>query len=133
MEKHCLKWNDFQTNIRESFRKLREDQRLFDVTLATDDGHQIQAHKMILSAGSDFFNNIFMTTDHTNMLIYLKGVNRVELENVADFLYNGEASVAQEELSKFLETAQGLQVKGLQDDLPKSSETKEVSSYSVFR
>ena len=62
MEKYCLKWNEFEGNIRQSFRKLREEERLFDVTLATDDGQHIQAHKMILSAGSDFFSDIFMKT-----------------------------------------------------------------------
>ena len=97
MEKYCLKWNEFEANIRDSFRKLREDQRLFDVTLATDDGHLMQAHKMILSAGSLFFSDIFMKADHTNLLIYLQGIHRTELEQVADFLYNGEAFVAQEE------------------------------------
>ena len=44
MDKYCLKWTEFEANIRESFRKLREEQRLFDVTLVTDDGNQIQAH-----------------------------------------------------------------------------------------
>ena len=117
MEKYCLKWNEFEGNIRESFRKLREEQRFFDVTLATDDGQHIQAHKMILSAGSDFFSDIFMKSDHTNMLIYLKGISSAELEHVTDFLYNGETFITQEELKQFLETAQELQVKGLQGDL----------------
>ena len=116
-EKFCLQWNEFEANIRESFRKLRDEERLFDVTLATDDGHHIQAHKMILSAGSHFFNDIFMKSNHTNMLIYLKGISSVELEHVADFLYNGETFITQEELKKFLETAKELQVKGLQADL----------------
>ena len=31
------------------------DQRLFDVTLAPDDGKEIRAHKLILLAGSQFF------------------------------------------------------------------------------
>ena len=60
MEKFCLKWDDFGSNVGEYFRKLREDQRLFDVTLATEDGQEIKAHKIVLSAGSDFFNNIFL-------------------------------------------------------------------------
>ena len=117
MEKYCLKWNEFEANIRESFRKLRDEGRFFDVTLATDDGKLMQAHKMILSAGSNFFSEIFMKSDHTNMLIYLKGISSYELENVTDFLYNGEVFITQEELTKFLETAQELQVKGLQGDL----------------
>ena len=113
MEKFCLKWNEFEANIRESFRNLREEERLFDVTLATDDGQHIKAHKMILAAGSDFFSDIFLKTDHNNMLIYLKGISSAELENITDFLYNGEANIAQGELTQFLETAQELQVKGL--------------------
>ena len=117
MEKFYLKWNEFEGNIRESFRKLREEQTLFDVTLATDDGYQIQAHKIILSAGSDFFSNLFRKTNHTNLMIYLKGIRKVELEHVADFLYNGETCVTQRELKAFLETAQELQIKGLQSDM----------------
>jgi hypothetical protein len=45
MDKFCLKRNEFEANIRESFKTLREEQRFFDVTLATEDGQQIQAHK----------------------------------------------------------------------------------------
>merc|ERR1719186_2314344 len=115
-EKFCLKGNEFETNIRESFRELREEQNHFDVTLATDDGQQIGAHKIVLSAGSKFFKDILKKTKHPSPFIYLKGINRVELEYVIDFLYNGEAYIAQEELNKFLEIAQELQVKGLQSN-----------------
>jgi hypothetical protein len=47
IDKYCLKWNKFEGNIRESFRNLREKQRFFDVTLATDDGQHIMAHELI--------------------------------------------------------------------------------------
>jgi len=117
MENFCLKWNEFDTNIRDYFKKLREDQRLFDVTLATDDGQHIQAHKMILSAASSFFSDLFMKSNHTNMLIYLKGISSAQLENVTDFIYNGEAFIAQEELKIFLDTAKELQINGLQGEL----------------
>ena len=116
MEKFCLKWSEFETNIKESFRELREDQNHFDVTLATDDDYQIQAHKIILSAGSQFFCNILTKTKHPSPFLYLKGIKKEELLNVIDFLYNGEANVAQEDLTSFLETAQELQVKGLQNN-----------------
>merc|ERR1719186_1368748 len=107
MEKFCLKWNEFETNIRESFKELREEQNHFDVTLATDDGHLIEAHKIILSAGSKFFRDILRQTKHPSPFIYLKGIERV-----VDFLYNGEAFIAQEDLNKFLEAAKELQIKG---------------------
>ena len=71
---------------------------MFDVTLVTDDGQHIEAHKTILSAGSLFFSDIFLKSNQTNMLIYLKGINSVQLEHLLDFIYNGEASVGQEDL-----------------------------------
>jgi len=114
MDKFCLNWNGYDTNIRESFRKLREDQRLFDVTLVTDDGQHIPAHKIILSAGSQFFSDIFLKSNQTNMLIYLKGINSVQLDYFLDFIYNGEASIGQEDLKEFLETGKEFQVKGFE-------------------
>merc|ERR1712179_775128 len=113
-DKWCLKWNEFDTNIKEYLRILREDQRLFDVTLVTDDGQHMQAHKIILSAGSHFFSDILLKSNQTNMLIYLKGISSVQLENLLDFIYNGEASVGQEELKEFLETGKELQFKGFE-------------------
>ena len=47
------------------------------------------------------------------MLIYLKGINSVQLEQVTTFLYKGEASINQQGINMFLETAKELQVKGL--------------------
>ena len=101
-EKFCLRWNQFEENIRNSFKVLRNEEKLFDVTLATDDGHQIQAHRVILSAGRDFFTNIFSKCNQSNMLVYLKGIKRKELEHITHFLYNGETSVTQDELGLFL-------------------------------
>ncbi len=71
MEKFCLKWNEFEANIRESFKTLREEERLFDVTLATEDGQHIQAHKMVLSAGSNFFRDILYYGEFPSMLQWI--------------------------------------------------------------
>merc|ERR1712129_442730 len=131
MEKFCLKWNEFEANIRESFKTLREEERLFDVTLATDDGQHIKAHKMVLSAGSHFFSDIFMKTNHSNMLIYLKGISSAELEPVTDFLYNGEAFITQEYLATFIRTAKELQIKGLLGDFEGIGENKSQSQKSA--
>ena len=127
MSSFRLEWSDFETNIRQSFKKLRDNQNHFDVTLATDDDHQLQAHKIILSAGSDFFNKILTRTKHSNPFIYLKGIKKVQLEQVLDFLYNGETNIAELELKTFLEAAKEMQVKGLQNyvdgnDIPDHAE-----------
>ena len=44
----CYQVKFSEANMMESFRKLRDVNKLFSVTLATDDGKQIEAHKMIL-------------------------------------------------------------------------------------
>ena len=90
---------------------------MFDVTLATEDSQQLQAHKLILSAGSNFFSNIFLNSNHHNLLIYLKGISSTELNHIIDFIYNGKAVISQEDLNKFLEIGKELQLKGLDDDL----------------
>ena len=58
-EKFCLKWNDFQDNVTKSFSKFRQESGLFDVTLVGSDQKQLSAHRLVLSACSDFFMTIF--------------------------------------------------------------------------
>ena len=111
-EKFCLRWNDFEKNISEAFRELREEKDFFDVTLACDD-NQIQAHKVILSACSPFFRNVLRKNPHQHPLIYLKGVKHKELLSVLNFMYVGEVNIAQDELNSFLTVAEDLKVKGL--------------------
>jgi len=117
MDKLCLNWSGYDANIREHFRKLREDQRLSDVTLVSDDGQHIQAHKIILSTGSNFFADIFMRTNHSNMLVYLKGISSDKLEPVIDYIYNGEVFITQEQVEVFMETGKELLVKDLEGEL----------------
>ena len=54
-EKLCLQWNDFQENVKNAFGQLRGTTDFVDVTLASEDGRQIEAHKVILAASSPFF------------------------------------------------------------------------------
>ena len=128
-ENFCLKWNEFEVNVRDCFKAFRNDQKLCDVTLATDDSHQLKAHKIILSSGSDFFSDIFSKCNQSNMLVYLKGIGKTDLENITNFLYNGETLVTQNELNAFLKTAQELKVKGLQSIEDDNSNMDEFKTY----
>ena len=58
-EKFSLKWHDFNTNVSKSFGLLRDEEYLHDVTLVSDDNMQVSAHKLVLSACSEYFKNIF--------------------------------------------------------------------------
>merc|ERR1719430_2394797 len=103
-------WNNFEYNISEAFKDIREEKDFFDVTLACGD-EQIKAHKVILSACSPFFKNILKRNSHPNPLLYLKGVKYSDLQAVLNFMYHGEVNVAQEELNSFLAVAEDLRVK----------------------
>ena len=112
-EKLCLKWNDFQENVSTAFGNLREDTEFADVTLACEDGQQIEAHKVILAASSPFFQNLLKRNRHPHPLIFMRGIKSEDLLAIVDFLYCGEANVYQENLDSFLVIAEELKLKGL--------------------
>ena len=112
-EKFCLKWSDFKENINNAFASLRKDTVFTDVTLACEDGHQVDAHKVILASSSPFFQNILARNRHAHPLIYMRGMKSEDLVSILDFLYYGEANIYQENLDTFLNIAEELQLKGL--------------------
>ena len=57
-EKLCLQWNNFNENANSAFGKLRGDKEFTDVTLACEDGHKMEAHKVIMASSSPFFEEI---------------------------------------------------------------------------
>ena len=114
-EKLCLKWNDFLENVNTAFGDLRQDKDFTDVTLACEDGQQIEAHKVVLAASSPFFQNLLNKNKkkHHHPLVYMKGVKFEGLLAILDFLYLGEANVFQESLDSFLAIAEDLKLRGL--------------------
>merc|ERR1712204_71941 len=112
-EKFCLKWNDFQENVNSTIRNLRQECEFSDVTLACEDGQQVEAHKFILAASSPFFQNLLRRNNHPHPLIYMRGMKSDDLVAIVDFIYSGEASVSEANLDDFLATADELDLKGM--------------------
>ena len=106
-----LKWNDFQENIKSSFRGLRRDPDFTDVTLACEDG-EVEAHKVILSSCSPIFARLLKKNKH-HQLIFMRGLKMSQVLALMDYIYQGEVNVLQEELDEFLLLAEELQLKGL--------------------
>ena len=121
-EKLCLQWNNFFDNIRSSFEELREDKDFTDVTLACEDGKQVDSHKMVLIASSPFFSDLLRKNKHTHPLIYMRGVKSEVLVAMVDFFYRGEANIYQENLDSFLALAAELQLKGLEENQNKEND-----------
>ena len=94
-EKLCLQWNDFKENAISAFGSLRNDKDFTDVTLACEDGQQMEAHKVILASSSTFFEKILHDSKHPNPLIHLRGFQSKVFVSILDFLYFGETYVFQ--------------------------------------
>ena len=112
-ERLFIKWNDFKDNAINEIANLRAHTDFTDVTLASADGEQIDAHKVILSAASPFFQNLLKGNKDAHPLIYMRGVDSEDLLALVDFFYSGEANIPQENLESFLKVAEELQLKGL--------------------
>ena len=132
MEKFCLKWNDFQTNVSKTFSTLRKEQDFLDITLLSDDGEAVSAHKVVLSASSEFFKRVLKKAEHSKPMIYLNGVDCKELNCVLDYIYEGEVQLYQEDLDKFLDVAQKLEINGLIDKKSKTKNVKEEEEIFEF-
>ena len=129
-EKFNLKWNDFHVNASKSFGLFRNESYLHDVTLVSDDFKHIPAHKLVLSACSEYFKNILQETKQSQPLICLDGVNSKDLTNVLDYVYDGEVKIHQEDLDRFMSIAIKLSLEGLIGN--EEEETGEITEYVSF-
>ena len=112
-DKFCLKWNDFKTSVSNSFSQFRNEDYLHDVTLVSGDHKKISAHKLVLSACSEYFKDIFKNNHHPHPLICLDGVSSEDLRNIMDYMYNGKVQIYQNNLDTFLVVAKRLKLEGL--------------------
>ncbi|CAG9785063.1 unnamed protein product [Diatraea saccharalis] len=111
-DQFCLRWNNFQTNIVSALDSLKCSEDLVDVTL-TCEGRNIKAHKVILSACSPYFRNVFKENPCQHPVIILKDVSADDIVSLLSYMYQGEVFIEESKLSSFLHTAALLQVKGL--------------------
>ena len=115
-EKFSLKWNDFHSNVSKAFGLFRNEDFLHDVTLVGDDHKQISTNKLVLSASSAYFKDILKNNKHSNPYLCLDGININDLNNILDYIYNGEVQIYQDDLDRFLGVAQRLKLQGLLAD-----------------
>merc|ERR1719319_711434 len=114
----CLKSNGFQEIVSSAFASLRNGDHFTDVTLACEDGQQLEAHRVILAASSPFFQKLLERNNHPHPLIYMRMVTFEDLTAIVDFIYFGKANIDQENIESFLAVAEELQLKGLDSNQP---------------
>merc|ERR1712203_772426 len=113
-EELLLKWNDHHASFFMIVEDLCRTEQLCDVTLACG-GQVFETHKLILSVCSPYFRTLLNSRPDKHPIVYLKDVNPKHLEQLLSYMYRGEINVLQEDLGPLIETARGLQIKGLAD------------------
>ncbi|XP_047502791.1 protein bric-a-brac 2-like isoform X3 [Penaeus chinensis] len=109
-ESYQLRHNNHLTIVLEA---LARDEAFMDVTL-TAQGRSLKAHKSVLSAVSPYFRGVLRDNPCQHPIIIMpRDVRFEELYSIVNYIYKGEMTVAAEDLTSLLKTAEILQVSGL--------------------
>lgn len=104
-----------QTSLLTSLPLLLDQSHLTDVTLSAE-GRTVRAHRVVLSACSSFFSELFRTLDPPfHPVIVIPGATFGSIVALLTFMYSGEVNVFEEQISTLLSLAETLGIKGLAD------------------
>ena len=96
-DRYSFTWQTYSDHLRETLKEMMTSSDFADVTLVTDDKQQIKAHRNILSACSPVFKNILtLDSGNNHPVIYLRGIQHLEMESIIKFIYLGEARISEE-------------------------------------
>jgi len=126
-QQFCLRWNNHQSTLVAVFDTLLENGTLVDCTLAAE-GRYLNAHKVVLSACSPYFESLLSQNYDKHPIFILKDVKFQELKAMMDYMYRGEVNISQDQLGALLKAAESLQIKGLSDNRKGETETKKSSA-----
>ena len=79
-EKFTLTWHSYVDHFQDVFSKLFDTGESSDVTLISDDAVKFKAHKFILKSCSPVFESISKEANEYKSVVYLRGVNQLELK-----------------------------------------------------
>ncbi|CAB3250046.1 unnamed protein product [Arctia plantaginis] len=105
-----LRWNNYVSHVTEAFNVLRFENDLVDVTLCCDGG-KIKAHKMLLSACSTYFKQIFKENPCQHPVIIFRNFKFEDLNAIVNFMYHGEPLSKTLEKSTFHKQLRAIQSK----------------------
>ena len=102
---NILEWKIYDSTTKSTFQNLYTDGDFSDVTLACEGNTKVSAHKVVLSACSDFFKEILKEHPNPYPLIYLQGITARDLSLLKMFMYLGKATVETENMTSFISAA----------------------------
>ena len=129
-EYFSLRSENVNLNLSVAFKDILNEKIFSDVTLVSDDGMQIKAHRIVVSSFSPLLRNLLLTNSSSHPIIYLRGITQQELQSILQFMYLGEVAVHQSHLENILDCAKDLKVKELLNVCEQNEELVRISKES---
>lgn len=107
-----LRWDNHMESMRSLFERSYYDQAFTDVTISCPDG-KLQAHKLILSACSPYFETVFKDNPCKHPVLIFREIKHREMSTLLEYMYRGEVDVLDSELQPLIQVATDLQIRGL--------------------
>ena len=94
----------FQSNANDILARMKHIDEFCDVTLVSEEGESILAHKIVLASSSTIFRKILKNYDEKNedQVISMRGVQSKFINAMVDLIYNGETEVKLTECEEFM-------------------------------
>ena len=93
-DEFLLKWNDHHNSFFNIMQELCANEVLTDVTLACG-GRVFETHKIMLCVCSAFFRQVLTRQTDKHPIVFLKDIRPKHLEQLLQYMYNGEINVLQ--------------------------------------
>lgn len=142
-EDMSIEWSHFSEAVASDLWQFYNSNDYSDVTIYTDDGHQIKSHRIVLAMCSDYFRDLFQKNQTPNCIskflyryaIYLCQIVSVRhlfmpfllfsvclpnmssgiVQKIFTLIYAGLVKLPQSEMQKFVDAAKYLKLKGFDE------------------
>ena len=122
----ALKFSWIENNRNKVFTEFiqRSGGSFNDVILVSSEMEEFPANKLVLSACSPFFENIFKSRIKESFVMCLANISSRDLANILEFVYKGTLNVPVGEVEQFISTGNTLNIKGIVSEPEKCQEVR---------
>ncbi|CAL4117062.1 unnamed protein product [Meganyctiphanes norvegica] len=111
-EKVSVKWWNHQSALSASARNIHNKEIYADVLIRCD-GQEFWGHKFIIAACSEYFEEILKDIPYRGSVMIPEEIRTKEFTYLLEYMYLGEAIVAEEEIPEIIKAAEILRIRGL--------------------
>ena len=111
--KYDLSWENFSGHLKSMLDEIYRTNHMTDVTLVCDDGQEIKAHSIVLSACSSVLRDTVRCLPKTGAKVHLKTIKYQEMKHIIEFMYLGRTTVDEDTFQHFINASKLLKISNL--------------------